>query len=276
MTDRLVADEPGAAAVERSAIVRTLADAGCVAADEEADLLIAATVGDRGALDALVARRVAGEPVAWLTGTVSFCGIDVAIEPGVYVPRPQTELLVRRAVEQLPPHGVAVDLCTGSGAVAIALSAARPDATIVATELDPAAARCARRNGVAVVEGFLDDPLPRDLMGRVDVMTAIAPYVPTDAMRLLPRDVQAFEPRLALDGGERGLEVLDAVVDRSTRWLRPGARLVVELGEDQVDPVSGKMGARGFDHPEVIRDEEGDARGLSARRSLSAQSSGVT
>ena len=137
----------------------------------------------------------------------------------------------------------------------------------MATELDDAAVACALANGVEVFAGFLDDPLPPSLAHRVDVMTAVVPYVPTDAMRFLPRDVQTFEPRLALDGGAEGTDLLAEVVRRASRWLRPGGWLLLELGGDQAGSIARLMRACGFEIPEVLIDEEGDARGVCARLS---------
>ena len=152
------------------------------------------------------------------------------------------------AVESLiePPAWYSVDLCTGAGAIAAAMAAARPRARVVGTELDPIAARCTRRNHVEVFEGSLDERLPAALEGTVDVMTAVVPYVPTDALRLLPRDVQAFEPRLALDGGPDGTDLLAEVVRRAPRWLRPGGWLLLELGGDQAEPVGRLSEEHGF------------------------------
>ena len=251
--------------VDRDAVIARLEHAGCVAAPEEADELIAASAGDVVALDALVVRRTSGEPLAWVTGTTTFCGLTLAVVPGVYVPRPHTEPLARRAASQLPPSGTAVDLCTGAGAIAAVLAAARPAARVVATELDAVAVRCARRNGVEVFQGSLDEPLPRSVAGGVDVMTAVVPYVPTDAIRLLPRDVQAFEPRLALDGGDDGTDLLIEVVRRSVRWLRPGGWLLLELGGDQADPLARPLADLGFETPDVMVDGDGDPRAICAR-----------
>ena len=246
-------------------MTRTLAEAGCVAAAEEADALIEAASGDPDRLRDLVARRTDGEPLAWLTGAVTFCGLRLSVAHGVYVPRPQTEGLARRAAALLPPSGVAVDLCTGAGAIAAVLGAAVPSARVLATELDPNAARCARRNHVEVLEGSLDDPLPSAFARRVDVLTAVVPYVPTRALPLLPRDVQAFEPRLALDGGPDGTAVLEEVVRRSTTWLRPGGRLLLELGGDQAEPIGRSLAERGYDGIDVMVDADGDVRGICAR-----------
>ncbi len=242
-----------------------LIEAGCIAADEEAEELIQAAGGDQGLLDDLVSRRRTGEPIAWLTGAVTFCGIKMLVSPGVYVPRWQTEPLARRAVTRLPGAGLAVDLCTGVGAIAAVLASAVPTAQVVATELDRNAVQCARRNGVKVFEGFLDDPLPRELEHRVDVLTAVVPYVPTGSLRLLPRDVVAFEPRMALDGGADGTELLEQVVRRGARWLSPGGWLLLELGGDQAGPIGQLLEEIGFEGIDVMADEEGDPRAICAQ-----------
>ncbi len=248
-------------------MTQRLTEAGCVAADEEADALIAAAAGDPDVLEDLVSRRTGGEPIAWLTGVVTFCDVGVLVARGVYVPRSQTEPLARRAATLLPSDGVAVDLCTGSGAIAAVLAAAVPTARVLATELDGNAARCARTNGVEVFEGFLDDPLPRTLEHGVDVLTAVVPYVPTGALHLLPRDVQMFEPRLALNGGVEGTDLLVEVVRRSSLWLRPGGWLLLELGGDQAEPIGGLLEELGFERPDVMFDEDGHPRAISARLS---------
>ncbi len=219
--------------LDRDAVTLALAHAGCVAAGEEAEELLAAA-DDTVDLRRMVERRLTGEPLAWITGRTVFCGIDVAVDPGIYVPRWQSEPLARLVVELLAPDGVGVDLCTGSGAIAMVMQADRPGARVVATEIDPVAVRCARRNGVAVYRGHLDRALPPDLAAGVDVMTGVLPYVPDDALHLLPRDVQRFEPRVALDGGRGGLESVTSVVGSSPSWLRPGGWLALEVGGDQV------------------------------------------
>jgi release factor glutamine methyltransferase len=236
-----------------------------VAAAEEAAELVAVSAGDPERLEALVARRTSGEPLAWLVGSMAFCGVRVAVHPGVYVPRIQSEALAHRAAGLLPAGGIAVDLCTGAGAIASVLGSSAPATTVVATDVDPAAVACARANGVDARLGHLDEPLPPALEGTVDVMTAVVPYVPTEALPLLPRDVVAFEPRRALDGGSGGLALLCEVVARSRRWLRPGGWLLLELGGDQAGPVGTRMEAAGFVHVTVLHDEEGDDRGIEGR-----------
>lgn len=253
--------------ISRRAQVRDLLSAaGCVAADAEADALIAASVGGAGPLDELVDRRVAGQPLAWVTGWVDFCGIRVRVDPGVFVPRPHTELLARRAATLLPDDGVAVDLCAGSGAVAAVMAAARPRATVIAVDVDLTAVACARRNGVRALLGDLDAPLPEPLLERVDVLTAVVPYVPSDELHLLPRDARENEPRLALDGGERGTSVLIRAARAAGRWLAPGGTALLELGGDQADEVADALRDVRLREVRLLRDADGRDRAIEARR----------
>jgi release factor glutamine methyltransferase len=250
---------------ERSRVLHALAAGGCIDPAAEADALLDASRAGGDPLEELIARRLAGEPLGWITGWVRFCEARVRVDPGVFVPRPQTESLARRAAALLPEDGIAVDLCTGSGAVAVVLGAARPRATVIATDIDPAAVACARRNGVEALPGDLDEPLPPTLRSRVDVVTAVVPYVPTEELHLLPRDVLAHEPRRALDGGPRGTLVLERAAGASTRWLRPGGSVLLELGGEQADELSATMADAGLTLIRVHRDEEGGDRAIEAR-----------
>ena len=251
---------------ERSRVLHALAAGGCIDPAAEADALLDASRAGGDPLEELIARRLAGEPLGWITGWVRFCEARVRVDPGVFVPRPQTESLARRAAALLPEDGIAVDLCTGSGAVAAVLGAARPRATVIATDVDPAAVACARRNGVEALPGDLDEPLPPALRRRVDVVTAVVPYVPTEELHLLPRDVLAHEPRRALDGGPRGTLVLERAAGAATRWLRPGGSVLLELGGEQADELSATMADAGLTLIRVHRDEEGGDRAIEARR----------
>ena len=247
-----------------AALAELLADAGFVAAAEEAGELLDRAAGDRELLDALVARRLTGEPLAWITGSVSFCGLEVAVEPGVYVPRWQSEPLALRAAERLPANGVAVDVCTGAGAIAKTLMARRPRARVVATDLDERAVACARRNGVDAHRGDLLAPLPRALQGRVDVVVGVVPYVPTPDLALLQRDTLTFESALSYDGGEDGIAPLRRVVAGSPRFLRRGGALLLELGGHQADALRDDLARLRYVDVGVLRDEEGDVRGIEA------------
>jgi release factor glutamine methyltransferase len=203
-----------------------------------------------------------------LTGSAVFCGVVVFIDAGVYVPRPQSEALAREASVRLPPDGVAVDLCTGSGAIAVVLKHRRPRARVIGTEIDLVAATCARRNGVHVVVGDMADDLSSDLDGQVDVVTAVVPYVPTHHLRLLPRDVLAFEPRGALDGGELGTDYLARAVAASARLLRPEGTLLLEMGGDQDGTMVPQLAASGFCDIERHVDDDGELRALYCRRQV--------
>lgn len=246
-------------------LTEVLERAGFVAAEEEAAELLSAA-GDAPALDAMVARRLTGEPLAWITGRVRFCGLDLRIEPGVYVPRWQTEQIARRAAARLPADGVAVDLCTGCGAVAAVLRAARPEARVVATDVDGRAVACALGNGVEVYEGDLFDPLPGDVRrpGAVDLVVGVVPYVPTPALDLLPRDTLMFESSVSYDGGPDGTATLRRVVAGAPSVLRSGGALVLELGGDEADALAGDLAAHGFAEVTVLHDEDGDVRGIEA------------
>jgi len=237
-----------------------------VAAEEEAAELLAVTVGDAERLAALVARRCAGEPLAWLVGSVQFCGETVLVHPGVYVPRWQSEPMALEAARRLPESGLAVDLCTGAGAIAVVLARRRPAARVLAGEIDPLAIACARANGVEVIESDLARGLSPRLAGRVDVVTAVVPYVPTEQMRWLPRDVLAHEPHGALDGGPDGTDYLVEVISQSAPLLRPGGSLLLELGADQVDLLRAPLADSGFSEVELATDEDGDLRAIYCRR----------
>jgi release factor glutamine methyltransferase len=250
---------------ELAQMIAALAEGGFVAPEEEADALLAAVGEGVGTVDGLLARRLEGEPLAWITGSVTFCEVRVRIDPGVFVPRPHTEALARRAVELLPADGVAVDLCTGSGAVAAVLASAHPEATVVGTDSDPVAVACAVRNGVEAVVGDLDEPLPPSQRGHVDLVTAVVPYVPTDELHLLPRDVLAREPRRALDGGPRGTAELARAAEAAARWLRPGGFVLLELGGDQAAEMTQTLTDLGFTDVHVHADEEGQDRAIEGR-----------
>ncbi|GAA3845540.1 hypothetical protein GCM10022226_81030 [Sphaerisporangium flaviroseum] len=324
-----------------SAIVTMLRAAGCVFAEDEARLLIS-TASTPSDLAAMVERRVAGLPLEQVLGWAEFCGLRIAVEPGVFVPRRRTEFLLQQAVtlarrsalstgraltpqvagsahEALVPQSVGlaaealvpksvgsagealvpepvrfagealvpqsvrgealvsqgagsggralavspdvvvVDLCCGSGALGAALVAALVAAELHAVDIDPAAVRCARRNlagsGAHVYEGDLYEPLPAALRGRVGILVASPPYVPTEAIRLLPAEAREHEPRVALDGGADGLDVVRRVTAAASEWLAPGGYLLVETSERQA-PQTVEAAARTGLIPQVAGCEE--------------------
>jgi release factor glutamine methyltransferase len=239
-------------------VAERLATAGCVAAEAEAVELLAAAP-DAATLERWISQREDGVPLAWIVGATTFAGRRLAIGPGVYVPRMQTEELAARAAALLPSGGRALDLCTGCGAVAAHLLAEVPSAHVVGTDLDPLAASFARRNGVRVIVADLAAPV----RGRFDVVTAVPPYVPTGALHLLPADVVRHEPRRALDGGDDGLDLARRVVSAAARLLRPGGWLLIELGGDQDAALRADL-EPDFDRIEPWHDEDGDLRGVTA------------
>jgi release factor glutamine methyltransferase len=243
-----------------------LSSAGFVAPEEEAADLLAAAAGDGDArtLDALVERRLTGEPLAWITGHTTFCDLEIKLDPGVYVPRWHSQALAEAARARLPGTGTAVDLCTGSGAIAAVLSARHPGARVVASDLSEVAVACARRNGVEAYQGDLFDPLPKDLAGRVDVVVAVVPYVPTPALPLLQRDTLAFESALPYDGGPDGTDLLRRVLVESPRFLQPGGVVLLELGGEQAEVLQDDLDRLGYGERTVSVDEDGDVRDIEA------------
>jgi release factor glutamine methyltransferase len=214
-------------------------------------------------LDGWITRREAGEPLAWITGRTTFCGRVLRVDPGVYPPRRQTEVLAVEAAARLPEGGRAADLCCGSGAIAAHLAATVAGARVVGVDRDPVAVRCARSNGVAACIGDVGAPLAADAF---DVVTAVAPYVPTDRLPFLPRDVRAYEPIRALDGGDDGLAIVRRVITDAARILRADGTVLLEIGGDQLGPTSDTLRAAGFTHIEAWADDDGDLRGVAAHR----------
>ncbi|MFF2330332.1 MULTISPECIES: putative protein N(5)-glutamine methyltransferase [unclassified Streptomyces] len=218
-----------------ASLVTALRAAGCVFAEDEAELILS-TAADHAELASMTERRAAGLPLEHVLGWAEFSGLRIAVDPGVFVPRRRTEFLVRQAAALAGPGTVVVDLCCGSGALGTALAATLDRIELHAADVDPAAVRCARRNvGEAgrVYEGDLFEPLPGALRGRVEILLANVPYVPTKDVELLPPEARIHEPRVALDGGRDGLDVLRRVTAEADRWLAPGGHLLVETSERQ-------------------------------------------
>jgi release factor glutamine methyltransferase len=244
-----------------STVVMTLRAAGCVFAEDEARLLVA-TAGTPDELTAMVERRVAGEPLEYVLGWAEFCGLRIAVDPGVFVPRRRTELLVGQAADLVRSGSVVVDLCCGSGAVGVAVAASVAGVELHAADLEPAAVRCARRNvepaGGFVHEGDLFAALPAALRGRVDVLVVNAPYVPTGAIGLMPPEARDHEPRLALDGGADGLDVQRRVATGSGEWLAPGGHLLIETSERQAPLTAAAFAGNGL-KPRTVTSPDLDA-----------------
>jgi len=245
----------------RSGIVRRLRAAGCVFAEDEVAVLLAAT-STPGELVAAVDQRVAGQPLEHILGWASFSGLRVTVTRGVFVPRRRTEFLVEQAIAVAPPSACVVDLCCGSGAVAVAVASAADVATLYAVDIDPVAVACARDNvgrfDGQVLVGDLYDPLPPALRGRVDVLVANAPYVPTDDIRFLPPEAREHEPSRALDGGADGLAVQRRIAAEAGAWLAPGGHLLIEASHHQASMTSEAVAGSGL-ISSVVRSDELDA-----------------
>ncbi|RAY14032.1 putative protein N(5)-glutamine methyltransferase [Actinomadura craniellae] len=249
-----------------TATAAALRAAGCVFAEDEARLLISAA-RTPAHLTTLVDRRAAGLPLEHVLGWAEFRGLRITVDPGVFVPRRRTEFLIAHATTLTRPGSVVVDLCCGSGALGAALAAAVPGIDLHATDIDPAAVRCARRNlpGHPVYQGDLYHPLPATLRGRIDTLLANVPYVPTGQLKLLPPEARDHEARVALDGGADGLDVLRKVTAEAAGWLAPGGHLLFETSHTQAPHATRAAAHHGLT-PQLARSAELDATVVIATR----------
>ena len=215
-----------------------------------------AIAGPDQTLEELIARRVSGEPLQYIEGTVAFASLDLVVDERVLIPRPETEGLFELAVRMVRAPEVIVDLCTGSGALALALKKAFPAAAVFATDVSPEAVEVASFNRfrtglqVYIAEGDLFDPLPAAIFGTVDLIVANPPYVAEVDFGGLPREVQR-EPKVALVSGASGLEVIQRIGAVGAQWLRPGGVFICEIGETQGVSAASSL----LDLPGVVRQD---------------------
>ncbi|WP_067541832.1 putative protein N(5)-glutamine methyltransferase [Nocardia crassostreae] len=252
-------------------LVTRLRAAGCVFAEDEDELLLSAAT-DPGHLESLVVQRIAGYPLEHLLGWAEFRGLRVAVAPDVFVPRQRTAFLVDQAIDlgrnkiretTTRSALVALDMCCGCGALGLAfateLAAEGIHVDLTASDIEPAAIECARRNlapvGAQVLEGDLFDPIPTDLAGRVDILLANTPYVPTTEIAWMPPEARDHEPRAALDGGPDGLDILRRIAAVATHWLAPGGHLLVEESEQQAPLAAEVMRRHGLE-PRIAEDDD--------------------
>lgn len=272
-----------------AAVTSRLAAAGISAARAEARWLVAHALAagsgppsrngsgpPHDPLEVLVRRREAHEPLQLLLGSWPFRGVELLLEPGVFLPRPETEVVAGLAIDHAAAAGhgaVVAEPCTGSGAIAASLLAEVPGATVHATDIDPAAVDLARRNLGAVAggerfvvhQGDLLDPLPVALCGRVDVLVANPPYLPTSDAAHLDVEVADHDPAAALFGGPVGNEVVDRLLGLAPKWLRPGGVVVLEIDARQGDAALAAAARTGFATGALFRDLAGRDRALVAR-----------
>ena len=245
-----------------SEVADRLRNAGSVFAEDEARLLLEAA-SDSSELDTLVRRRLTGEPLEYILGWAEFCGLRIGVRQGVFVPRRRTEFLVTRAADLVTyrEHPLLVDMCCGSGAIGTALARRIHDAQLYATDIDPTAVDCARGNigeqGTVTV-GDLFAPLPADIRGRVDIVVANAPYVPTTEISLMPQEARLHEDRVTLDGGGDGLDLHRRISAEAPAWLAPHGSLLLETSERQAERTAAIMKQAGL-VPSIERSEQFDA-----------------
>ena len=260
-TDLLRVDPP-----DDAALVERLRIAGCVFAEDEAEVLLA-SARTPVELEHMVQQRIAGTPLEHIVGWAEFAGLRIAVDPGVFVPRRRTELLLAHAQRLahakrlVPSRPLVVELCCGSAALSAALGSTFPDVELYATDIDPVAVRCARGNLASLaspacaLQGDLYEPLPPSLAGRVDLLLANAPYVPTEEISLMPREARRYESRVALDGGSDGLDLQRRIAAHAQRWLALDGHLLVETSRSQAAESATILARNGLATQVVTSDE---------------------
>lgn len=231
---------------------------------------------ERDVLREGVARRGAGEPLQYITGTAPFRYLEVKVRPGVLIPRPETEVLVDEALAAIGDAEApqVADICCGSGCIACAVATEAPSSEVWATDISPEACALTRENArscgaearVRVVECDLDAGIPADLAGTFDCVASNPPYIPDEVMAALPAEVKDHEPELALAGGADGLDVFRRLLLSAQRLLKPGGALVVELHEGSLEDACALTRDAGMEEVRAVHDLAGKPRVLVARK----------
>lgn len=240
-------------------LVTRLRAAGCVFSEEEAALLIGEATSE-AQLSQFLIEREAGRPLEQIVGWAEFCGVHIAVEPGVFVPRRRTEFLVEQAIALAPRSPVIADLCCGSGAVGAALTVRLPSVELWASDIDAVAVHCATGNlpGASVLQGDLFAALPVSLGGRIDLVVVNAPYVPTEAIALMPTEARDHEPMITLDGGPDGIGIHRRIAAEAADWLATNGSVLIETSERQAPRTAQALQRHGF-ATRIVRDEDRDA-----------------
>jgi release factor glutamine methyltransferase len=255
--------------VTHAEIARRLATAGVPSPEADARLLL--RYADPARLEELVARRVAREPLQLLLGSVGFRYLDLEVRPGVFIPRPETEVLVGQAIARTPDGGLVVEPCTGAGAVAIAIATEASPRAVHAIDRSPAAVELARANAascgaeITVHEGDLLEPLPGSLRGRVDVLVSNPPYIAAAEMAGFEPEV-GWDPPEALVSGPTGFELTDRLTAAALEWLAPGGWLLLETDDARAAETADRARAAGLIETDVVEDLAGRPRVVVARR----------
>lgn len=242
-------------------VVTKLRNAGCVFAEEEAQLLLT-TAQNASEFTKMVQQRVSGVPIEHVVGWAEFCGLRITVNKEVFVPRKRTEFLVEQAVRLANDGDIILDICCGSGALGIAVTASLENYELYAADIDPKAVDCARENvipvGGKVYEGDLFEPLPESLHGQVNILIANTPYVPTPSIELLPAEAREYEALIALDGGEDGLDIQRRVASLAQLWLTQKGHILVETSKQQA-ALTAEIFMQNKLLPQVMRCEDLDA-----------------
>lgn len=249
-------------------IVGTLRAAGSVFAEEEANLLLSEADSPE-ALAKMIEQRVCGIPIEHILGWAEFRGLRVTIEPDVFIPRYRTEFLASQAIAFCNPNSVVLDLCCGTGAIGLSVISSIPTVQLFASDIDPTAVRCAIQNlaqfNVPVFEGDLFEPIPENLKGRIEVLVANGPYVPTEEIAMMPREARLYETQQSLDGGRDGLDIHRRIASEAAVWLAPGGVLLIETSEGQADQAAEVFLSNGLD-PRIEHSDEFDTTIVIATR----------
>ncbi|WP_166999615.1 putative protein N(5)-glutamine methyltransferase [Paramicrobacterium fandaimingii] len=241
--------------VEKLAV--RLRESGSVFAEEEAALFFEAARDARD-LELMVRRRLDGEAPEHIVGWAEFCGLRIAVAPNVFIPRQRTAALVDQAARLCAQGSIVVDMCCGSGALGRVIAERHPGIELHAADSEHVAVTCARENLAgfgAVHEGDLVDALPADLRGRIDVIVANVPYVPSAELRLMPAEAREREPAVTHDGGADGLNVFRRLVAAAPAWLAAGGSILSEISDEQADAALAALAAANLRGRTVYDDE---------------------